>query len=54
MDVIGDVFKRKKSLFLVTFLFAPHNTKISNQTRQNLEIISELSDYISDGYNAQK
>jgi hypothetical protein len=23
MDVIGDVFKRKKSLFLVTFLFAP-------------------------------
>jgi hypothetical protein len=23
MDVIGDVFKRKKSPFLMTFLFAP-------------------------------
>jgi hypothetical protein len=23
MDVIGDVFKRKKSLFLVTLTFAP-------------------------------
>lgn len=47
-------YKQKKSPFLMTFLFAPDSTRISNQTRQNLEIISELSDYISNSYNAQK
>jgi len=44
-------YKQKKSLFLVTFLFAPKSLFISNQITKNLESLSELSDYISEGYN---
>ena len=48
---LADGGNKKASKNTGLSIFAPQSLFISNQITKNLESLSELSDYISEGYN---